>query len=932
MPADTKIEVSKGSSAVEGETKIDGSTVTFDTTANLTAGTYTLTATLGETKVSADVDVKDSHVAEIKITSKEALTKDVETTTGAAMKEAFIYYDVFNQYGESIKNSTTIDWTTSVGNGDKKVDKSLGKITVKAEQSALNYGSQIYVTGVHSTSGTVINTSIPVGMAQAVDSIEFAGFLNKNDKTKLLENLPADFQKDTYYLLYKAFDQNGSPYEISDIESDSLTFIADQPLLLSLEDTKDSDGKVQIPTFTVKGEEYAAIRVQPGQYVDKGGEVNITVIANKTGTKKTQNFVIGSSGILQSFTLSAPASTVADGDRDVKIPYVAKDVSGNTITNYETIVRSTNSLQLTATDGKLKVKEENDGTAGVYWSDSKYDPEKEEAYSSTAVCDGVVRNISLNTVVMSGESSNLMLEVSDIRRPDAIKSLKLNDDNNDTIVSGNKAKMSVKKGDIIFLDQYGAELDSKKAKAFFEYAGKNSFGKGNEAGYYGIRVVNTSTGSKDKLGIGTNGSKVYKYSGADLAIDIAATTSEKDDNTVKYSIARTTKSDASVSSMSAWDDASKVKSVTYTIVPVKNLKNFTVSGLNNRIQITTDLSEEINGEAATGSSFSAKTPVLVNGVKDNDNAKFKVQGTCDGKTVTLPNTAYQAKDSTGSKVDSNFEGSAFDVEAISYNIEESRLTNVTGGALLWSDIYDFNAYGKPRKDAKINLEITITGGGNASKSVTISDALESPVSVVFSRDYKSDIKEYTLNPVYGEINGSDLDSAGKIVDAAREIAYNGQYHVNGEDDASGKHTGTKLVPVCDLEYAHPGELVVYYVDQYGVKHADPDKIEFTVSDIVENTDTALAHVPDSFIVNSNGTTETTISGAEIGDTFKLTAKVKGTDITASIKVVVGADKGAYIDEDGGSASKTGKQTLGKIDPTNAGAKDKYLRELLGYSR
>ena len=201
MPADTKIEVSKGSSAVEGETKIDGSTVTFDTTANLTAGTYTLTATLGETKVSADVDVKDSHVAEIKITSKEALTKDVETTTGAAMKEAFIYYDLFNQYGESIKNSTTIDWTTSVGNGDKKVDKSLGKITVKAEQSALNYGSQIYVTGVHSTSGTVINTSIPVGMAQAVDSIEFAGFLNKNDKTKLLENLPADFQKDTYYLL-----------------------------------------------------------------------------------------------------------------------------------------------------------------------------------------------------------------------------------------------------------------------------------------------------------------------------------------------------------------------------------------------------------------------------------------------------------------------------------------------------------------------------------------------------------------------------------------------------------------------------------------------------------------------------------------------------------------------------------------------------------
>ncbi len=47
-------------------------------------------------------------------------------------------------------------------------------------------------------------------MPQAVDSVEFAGFINKNDKTEIKDKIPNDFPKDTYLLLYKTKDQNGN--------------------------------------------------------------------------------------------------------------------------------------------------------------------------------------------------------------------------------------------------------------------------------------------------------------------------------------------------------------------------------------------------------------------------------------------------------------------------------------------------------------------------------------------------------------------------------------------------------------------------------------------------------------------------------------------------------------------------------------------------
>ena len=208
----------------------------------------------------------------------------------------------------------------------------------------------------------------------------------------------------------------------------------------------------------------------------KGGEVNITAISNTTGNKTTKNFVIGAGAVLKSLTLSAPTDVVADGDTWVNIPFVAKDANGNDVTNYETIVRSTNSLRLTATQGKLVVYETNSGTAAIRWDDTVSATD----FTASSSYDGIDRPVSLMTTVIGGESSNVIMNVSDTRRPVAVSSVKLNDDNNNTISESNSAGIDFFSDKVKYIDQYGKvldEWDNARAKAFFKQAATSFNGK-----------------------------------------------------------------------------------------------------------------------------------------------------------------------------------------------------------------------------------------------------------------------------------------------------------------------------------------------------------------------------------------------------------------------------------------------------------------------
>lgn len=785
QPAAVTAEVTKGTSKVDLKaTWNEGRTaVTLVSTGKLTTGEYTVTVKNGEASVTAKTNVEDEKVTAINITSPTALTGNKGT-------EAYIYYDVVNQYGDSMRTSTSINWTISSSYGTPKVDTSTGKITIKADdkgEKVFTYGTDIYIVGVNVKSGVSVNTSIKIGMEQAVDSVKFAGFVSKDAKTKKVESLPKNFTKDTYSLLFTAYDQNGNPYSASDVKSEDLTFISNNPLLV------DSAFKFNDNVYTIDGEDYASVSINPGQYVDKGGEVTITVVANKTGKKTEQVFVIGETALLKSLVLSAPNAVVADGDKDVKIPFVATDVNGNAVTSYETIVRSSNSLTLTASEGsELKVKEENDGTAGIYWTDSS---DYIKNFKNASAYNDIDRSISLSTIVVGGESNNLILNVSDARRPVAIKSVKLNDDNNDAIVSGNTATVEITKGNdaqIKYIDQYNADLADDIAEAFFKQAA-TGFGTSNDKYVISIKTSKNN----DLLTLPTD--KTYDDASRKIEFSAKEVTTEES-VTVRYSI-------ATENSAGNLTDVSKVKSVAYTIVPRTAVANdLTIVTNSSLYKLDTDNSDNINGTTIpSGSSIRDDvTGPLTISAGDN---KIVVKGkTRNNLTLTLPASAYEVAAKSA------------------INVANGVVTAASSGAIAWYELYDANSAKYTRINATKPIVLTvykdIDGGTTVSKNITISDSASAPASIEFWKDWAAQTA-VTLNPSFTEITGPKV--------------YNGTGWSDEDKNDFSKTNG------------HFGIIVK---DQYGNIMDDPRiSVALKVADLTEST-TELTHLTNSFTVLS----------------------------------------------------------------------------------
>lgn len=549
-------------------------------------------------------------------------------------------------------------------------------------------------------------------------------------------------------------------------------------------------------------------------------------------------------------------------------------------------------------------------------------------YSDSSAYNGVDRNISLTTVVVGGESNNMMLAVSDARRPVAIKSINLNDDKNDAIIDGNKATISIQNGDnncFTFIDQYGVDLDKGAASAFFKYTGQHKFDKDY---YYGIKVDVTGTAT-NQLGLTD---QVYYDVDGDGTIDIPVTATsplEKGKKvvkyeTVKYTIART--KETPTSSTTDWDDTSKVKSVAYTIVPMSEISDFAISDMG-KVWFPTTMSAKDNGSTIVTSDYAtAATSSKGNWLQEGYRAEYRVYASYKGLKLSVPHAYYA--DAANSPVKSNgwythtWDGDGHDLGDNPAAVK-SEVGTVSGGALLWSDLYDVNSAKNVRKDAALDLIVDVfTTTGQAirdkistvKKKVTISDATPVATSIKFVMNTgdgfnTASASAGTLYPTMTNLTQPEVfkfawrswkDNIGVMVFDQYGKVLTGENTYHGIDDADKDH--------------------------YGVMHGSNSYVEFTVSNIKENQG-AFAHKPDSFVVKKNGSTDMSIEGAEIGDTFDLTARVNGLSVTAAI--TVGADKAAFIDQSDNGKKATVNDS-GII--TAPGTKDTGLREILGYDR
>lgn len=158
--ADANVEVASTKWAANNKS------VVLTTVAKMTKGTYTVTAKEGEKETSGSEEVVAQYVKEIKVLNSVALTgvkrNGAADGTDLESGECYVYYDVLDQYGESLKNSTTVEWSTSaVKDSDRKAD---GKLTLsRSDKKAFTYGEQIYITGVYAKTGVSTTATLTVG-------------------------------------------------------------------------------------------------------------------------------------------------------------------------------------------------------------------------------------------------------------------------------------------------------------------------------------------------------------------------------------------------------------------------------------------------------------------------------------------------------------------------------------------------------------------------------------------------------------------------------------------------------------------------------------------------------------------------------------------------------------------------------------------------
>lgn len=489
----------------------------------------------------------------------------------------------------------------------------------------------------------------------------------------------------------------------------------------------------------------------------------------------------------------------------------------------------------------------------------------------------------------------MILPVSDARRPVAFKSIKLNSDNNNYIAEGSQATIPFynvhdydNDNEVIYLDQYGKELKSSTNTEII----KSYFNKTINGKKYGIKVKADKNYAKLCGTLGTDG-KIFRNTDSD-SITLAANLNSVDDTTsavsttFKFSIV-TTDSSNNDSTVSAWDNVDNEKSIAYTVVPLHKLTGLAISKIGKQ-EISTSNSNQPNlaeadvtlSDAVTGTLDVVSAPLLPHNADKADTLsnEFSVTGDYEGKTITIPASAYEVAS-----------GSAFD-------IEENKLDSVVSGAALkWGDLYDVNTAKLTRRDAvkELKLKVNIPGkdAEPVGRKVTISDAQAEASDIRFYKDWSQyDAKDATFLAQDTEIK--------LVQDGIYEALY-------GPDNAKrgiGQYTS----------------LQVHVFDQYGkIFKKDGDiadgvdigkYIEYTVSDIKENTGD-FAHLANSFKVSQNGSTydKLTIKGAELGDTYTLTATIPETTVSKSVKITVGADTKAFVSK--GKVSSDSDETFRK---------------------
>ena len=730
------ITVSRGTTAVSiADRKTTGNTIVLTVNGKLTAGTYTVK--IGEQTASCEVE--DEYVKEIVITDEDSYV-----AVSSDSKSVYVYYDVLNQYGESIRNTVTINWNTSLNNpSDDRVN---GCVTLSST-NALIYGSTVYITGVYSKGSNVVTkqANVLVGLEAKADTVEFAGIVKKN--TTAFTNLPVSFPGRTYMLAFTVKDQYGHPYPYRNNSIDvreEITFTSNSPLLLSIDKENCSD-------VTIDGTTYTTAWVQPGTYAQNGGTAQISAISGKTGKVTTIEITVGADQVLTTFTMSTPSDIISEG-RTVEIPFNALDQNGNSITDYRVLKEN---LTVNASKGLLRMKEMNDGSAKLLYT-------AEKTYTSDEIDDYVTIT---SVVTMSGSFDSQTLYIKDRAYPVSIKSV----GGSTTLLEGASVKIvnsyNTSTPYFTYVDQYGRDMVESSTSTDVTGDITAYFAKGHA-------IKAEYTGNYFTLSGAAIAGDVKIASGK--AIGVSAVTRsavEKDivNGTITYTLIKTGTNE---------EIAGSSKKVNYTLVDLSKVVSFKADDLgtvygnnaNGITDTTTSWLDQQSGVSVKG-YLSDGTEVTVPYVYSPGEYYYTVSvAAISGYTDLVTHDAITIN--TGAAVEA----------AANYNVP-TMVVNCSGitEENLFKDPY---SAGKPYRNEQFRLIVTINDVKNDGAQ---KDEVRQVVSVgkyapVVSNFVGAKPAKLTVNPTDGTITGAAInfdsqlylfttDQYGKIVLTSPTITF-----------------------------------------------------------------------------------------------------------------------------------------------------------------
>ena len=639
-----KVVVKRGGStvALTANWNKEGTSVDFVNDRALPEGEYVLSVDDKDTDKKATVETERAASITIEGKDKERVltgTSSASKQEGRSNDEAYIYYDVKNQYGESIRHRATVNWSiTSCDTNKEKSDNVLGLVVAQRKNDRETF---VYDTPLHVTATCIMGKDklsqdfdLKIGAIQTVDSVKLAGFVKENYKARDLRNkniteikdtLDADFTKGTHSLLYQAFDQNGNQMEAS---NDYLGTNTENAKLVLRSENPDvvrnviKDGGVYTLTKPASPDapeysKYSSATIEPGRYIDKEESIKFTWLTTGTAGTDSQTFQIGKTKRLQSFSIDPLTTAVADGDiKELKFTAIATD--GSVITDYKTIARSSNYLTFTASAGKLILSENNDGTAKLTWQDDDkyiiggnnnsalnkncdFDGNGSDDYynpylnKEISLDDGVDRAVSLTATVDGGQTYTRIMSVRDMRHPYSVSDVRHGGNADDMLVA--KPDFSTNVIDHIeYTDQYGEVIsntpwigpDARKTAFWQAEQQKDS----TYDYYYGIRVktLNNDVENYNK-NESTNGiENITRDANPEEYVDTSGASKERaKEYNVSYSIIKKDESSAgsstniggSTSANVRWYELGATRNEKYTAVPFDMLSDFDIEVVDN---------------------------------------------------------------------------------------------------------------------------------------------------------------------------------------------------------------------------------------------------------------------------------------------------------------------------------------------------------------